>query len=279
VCQRWQKAQAAHDFYKAAVDKAPTELEYLMAQSEMLVTMDRSDEALALLQVKVVFFEHSAGIRDAVARLLVAKGKYREAIDLFRQATILTPDEPSFREGLGLAQYYAKQYKECVQVLSALVKLDAYAERADLRIALGDSQLQTGKPRDARDNLEVAARLQPGNAGVWISLARAAMEANDMKRAEASVRKSIALKPEGSEGYLMLGYLRLRQDKLHDSLEAFTKASTLDRNDSVSVCMVGYVFERLGRSDAAMKCYARALKMKPNDETASQLMAGINLND
>jgi Flp pilus assembly protein TadD len=77
----------------------------------------------------------------------------------------------------------------------------------------------------------------------------------------------------------MLGYLRLRQDKLHDALQSFTKAATLDRKDSVSVCMVGYVFERLGRHDAAMKCYAKALKLKPDDQMASQLMAGLNVND
>ncbi len=279
VCQRWQKVPAACDYYKAAVDRAPTELSYLMAQSEMLATMDRSDEALALLQTKIVYFENSSGIRDAVARLLMQKGKYREAADLFRQATILTPEEDSFREGLGLALYYAKQYKPAVEVLSALVKLEVYSERADIRTALGESQLATGKPRDAKDNLEIAARLQPSNAGIWLGLARAALEANDLKRAELGVKKSMSLKANVAESYLLLGYVRLRQEKFHDALKAFTKASTLDRKDNVAVCMVGYVFEKLGRGDAAMKCYAKALKLKPNDEMASQLMAGLNLND
>jgi hypothetical protein len=77
VCQRWKKLPEAHDFYRAATEKAPTELAYLMAQSEMLVTMDRSDEALATAQAKVVYFEHSAGIRDAVARLMMQKGRTR----------------------------------------------------------------------------------------------------------------------------------------------------------------------------------------------------------
>jgi tetratricopeptide (TPR) repeat protein len=279
VCQRWQKEQAAFDYYRQAVEKAPTELAYLMAQSEMLVSMNRSDEALALLQSRVVFFEHSGGVRDAVARLMMGKGRYREAVELFRQATILTPEETSYREGLGLALYYAKQHKDAVEVLSRLVALDEYSQRADLRFALGESQLQTGKPRDARENLETAARMQPSNPGVWLALARAALESNDTKRAEAGVRKCIALQPESAEAYLMLGYVRLREQKLHESLQAFTKASTLDRKDAVSVCMIGYVFERLGRNDAAVKCYAKALKLKPHDEMASQLMAGVNLND
>jgi Tfp pilus assembly protein PilF len=279
VAQRWQKEEAAFEYYRQAVEKAPSELAYLMAESEMLVSLYRADEALALLQSKIVFFEHSGGIRDAAARLLMQKGRYREAVDLFRQATILTPEENSFREGLGMALYYAKQYKEAADMLSRLSAIEEFGDRADLRLALGESQLQIGKTREARENLEVAARIQPSNPGVWLALARAALESNDLKRADASVKKSLALKPESAEAYLMLGYVRLREKKLHDSLQAFTKASTLDRSDPVAVCMIGYVFERLGRNDAAVKCYAKALKLKPNDETASKLMAGINLND
>jgi tetratricopeptide (TPR) repeat protein len=279
VCQRWQKPQEAFTFYQQASEKGPNEPAYLMAVSETLVGLDRSDEALALLDGKIIYFENSSGIRDAAARLLMTKKQYKRAAELFRQATILTPDEQSYREGLGLALYYSKQYKDAADVLGALVKQDAFSERADLRMALGESLLQLGKPRDARENLEVAARLQSGNAGVWLGLTRAAMESSDLKRAEASLKKALAITPDNAEAHLLLGYLRLRQEKLHDALAAFTKSSTLDRTDNVSVCMIGYVFERLGRKDAAAKCYAKALKMRPSDQMASQLMAGLNLND
>ena len=43
--------------------------------------------------------------------------------------------------------------------------------------------------------------------------------------------------------------------------------------------MVGYVYEKIGRKDLAMQYYGKALKIKPNDELASQLMAGIDLHD
>jgi len=39
------------------------------------------------------------------------------------------------------------------------------------------------------------------------------------------------------------------------------------------------VFEKLKRPGAAMQCYAKALKLKPGDEMAAQLMAGLELND
>ena len=58
---------AVHSAYPAyaASDKAPAELPYLLARAEMLVELERSEEAMTLLQGKVVYFENSAAIRDA----------------------------------------------------------------------------------------------------------------------------------------------------------------------------------------------------------------------
>src|SRR4051812_32230877 len=82
VCQRWQKPQAAFEFYDSATIKAPNELPYVLAKAEMLVDMDRADEALALLQDKVVFFEHSAVIRDAAGELLLQQKRFPEAVEM-----------------------------------------------------------------------------------------------------------------------------------------------------------------------------------------------------
>ena len=56
------------------------------------------------------------------------------------------------------------------------------------------------------------------------------------------------------------------------------QAYALDRGDTVSLCMVGYVLEKMGRNDEALRCYAQALKLKPNDDFATRLMAEVQLN-
>ena len=40
--------------------------------------------------------------------------------------------------------------------------------------------------------------------------------------------------------------------------------------------MIGYVYEKIGRNDEAMQCYAKALKINPGDELATQLMASVD---
>ena len=63
-----------------------------------------------MLQSKVAYFENSGAIRDAVGQLLVQSGRYIEAIDMFRQASILAEDgdSDSVRERMAMACFYAQ---------------------------------------------------------------------------------------------------------------------------------------------------------------------------
>jgi tetratricopeptide (TPR) repeat protein len=275
VYQRWQKSQLALDYYLKASDKAPAELAYIMARAEMLVAMDRQKEALSLLQEKVVYFEHSPVIRDAVGQLLMQMGRPGEAVDMFRQASILANDDLSLREHLALAQYANKQYSDALDTLGRLMGDNNYAKRVDLLIAQGECQLQTGRVRDARDTFESASQIVPASATVWLGVAKSALKLGDARRAEMSLRKAISLDAASSESQLLMGYMRLNQGKIADALLCFRKASALDPNDPVSLCMIGLALEKQGHSQQAVECYAKALKIKPGDELATRLMASM----
>lgn len=279
IYQRWQKIETAYDFYRIAGEKAPAELAYLMAEAEMLVALDRQSEALALLQAKIVYFENSPAIRDAVGQLLMHAKRYRDATDVLRQASLLAQDDLSVRERLALALYYDKQFDDALVELEKLTADEQYSERHDLLAALGECQLHTGRPRDARMTFQKAADLNPASAHSYLGLGRAALECGDLKRAEIALRKAQSLDTLAPEGHLIIGYLRLRQNRMKDALTAFQKAVSLDPKDTVALCMVGYVFEKSGRSDVALQYYGRALKLMPTDDLASRLMAGVNLND
>lgn len=273
VNQRWQRTEQAYNAYGAAVEKNPSELAYLLAKSEMLVAMDRSDEALRLLQEKTVFFENSGVIRDAVGQLLLQKLQYTEAVDVLRQASILAGDDLTIREHLGVAQYHARQYRDAADTFKKLLKEDAFATRADLHLMYGETLMELNKLSDARAAFEKSVEINPSLPGAWLSHGKLALQVNDLKRAELCIRKAATLDPAGGESYLLLGYVRLCENRLPEALTAFQKASTLEPEDTVSLCMIGYVHEQSGQTDEAMKCYSRALKIKPGDELASHLLA------
>ena len=275
VAQRWQKWDEALADYTAASERAPTELAYLMARAEMLVLLDRNDEALSLLQEKVTFFDHSGPLRDAVGQLLMQKHDYAAAAELFRQASVLAEDDPTLRQHLALALYYGGNFRDSADLLMRLVETDDGVKDGSLFLALGECQLQLDRAQDARGSFERAAELSTGDPAAHLGVAKAALALGDLRRADLAVRKAIVLQPDSGEATLLLGYLRLRQGRNDEALGAFRRAAQLDRTDPTPLCMIGYTLSKSGKNDQAMEFYGRALKLKPDDRFASELMASI----
>jgi anaphase-promoting complex subunit 3 len=279
ICQRWQKNAQAYEFYTRASEKNPSELAYVLARAESLVAMNRSPEALQILQSKLESFENNPLMRHTIGQLYVEQRNYSAAVESLRQASILAPDDVRIREHLAMALFYNRQYREAADLFTRLIKTDPHSKRCELWVALGECQMQTGRAGDARASFDTATGLDPGSTTAWLSLAKAALQLGDVRRAEIVLKKVMAIDSTSSEAHLLLGYVRLRQDNLNEALDEFQKASVLDPNDAVSLCMVGYVHEKTGKPKHAMRCYAKALKMKPGDELATRLMASVDVSE
>jgi Tfp pilus assembly protein PilF len=278
IYQRWQQPSKALDFYQTACIKAPTELAYVMAKAETMVALGRQVEALALLQSKVVYFEHSAVIRDAVGMLLMQQNRIEDAVDMFRRATILAPDDLSMREHLASALYQDKKYVEAADILAALVNDPSNIKRGDLRLTLAECQLALGRTADARIMAQSACDLEESSADAWLTLAKITFEMGDLSRTDSVLRRAISLEDNNAEAYLLKGYLRLRQEKYQDALDAFDKAAQIDATDATSLCMAGYTLGKMSRPKEAAEFYNRALKLNPKDDLATRLMAELPTN-
>lgn len=279
IYQRWRKPEAALGLYKSAYEKSPAELAYLLAAGEMLVAMDKPQEALDLLAGKIDYFEHSGAIRDAAGQILLQLGKLDEAVSMFRTASILSETDETIRERLAKALLAHKDYREGIDVLTRLLQSEGYAKRGDLFLALGQCQIEIGKTREARVSFETATQLDATSAAAWRGLGRAALEIGDYKRAELSLTRATKLDGGHAETQLLMGYVQLRQNRLAEALKCFQAAAAIDREDTMSLCMIGYVLEKMGRSDEAASYYGKALRIKPGDNLASQLMAGVDPNE
>jgi Flp pilus assembly protein TadD len=276
IYQRWQKPQTALEFYRQAGQRAPAELSYVLAEGEMLVALERIPEALTLLQSKVAYFENSGTIRDAVGQLLAQSGRYPEAIRMYRQASVLAEKDDGIRERLAMAYYYNKQYRECAEVLTRLTPTEAFAKRVDLLQLQGECQMRVGDARGAVRSLNAATELNAYSAPLWQLLGRAILDTGDLKRAEYALRRSLGVDASISETHLLMGYVQLRGNKYDAALKSFKTASTLDTSDTTALCMVGYTLSKMGREREAAGYYAQALRVRPGDDMASELMAQID---
>lgn len=278
VYQRWQKFDLAYQCYTRANEKNPSELAYLLARAETLMALQKSDDALSLLQSKCDSFEHNSIMFDAIGEIQVDQGKFAEAVISLRKASILAPEDAGIREHLAMACFSDHQYSAAADLFARLLKDETRADRADLWLALGECNMQNGAASKARDCFDKATQLSPTATAAWISLAKATMQMGDAHRAEIVLKKALSLNSKSGEAHLMLGYVRVKQNRFNDALVEFQTASTLDKADSVSLCMIGFVMEKMGKNEQAIWYYGQALKIKPDDELASHLMASVETN-
>ena len=108
--------------------------------------------------------------------------------------------------------------------LGRLLKEERFAKRSDLHATAGECLCELRRFKEASDEFEVATRLEPGSAGLWLGRGKAALQNGDLHRADLSLRKAVALDPASSEAHLLTGYLRIRQDRLPEALAAFEKS-------------------------------------------------------
>lgn len=278
VAQRWQKYDQALTFYTAAADAQPTELAYLMARAESLVLLNRQGEALVMLREKVAYFENSPALRDAVGQLLMQEKKYAEAVEMFRQASVLATEDSGVRERLALAYFHAGNYRDCADTLTRIVQNEPYRSRSDLFIALGESQLATGQNVESRMSFQRATELDPSSVAAWLGLTKSALTLGDLRRAEMAAFKTVALAPQRADAHLTFGYVRMKQQRYDEALLSFKRAAAIDPNDSVSLSMIGYVLGNQGRHADAMTYFGKALQANPKDELAAELMVSAPMD-
>lgn len=274
IHQRWQKPQQALDAYSAAARKKPDDIAYVLAQAEMFVSMDRQPEALELLQARVVYFEYSAAIRDAIAQLYEQIDQPAKAVEFYRQASVLDGSDQAIRERLALALYRSGDYSEAYAQLSRLIRMPENEKRADLMIVAGECGSKLGMNLDARRQFESATNINANSEEAWLGLARTSIRLNDLRRAEAAANRAVNLSPGSAEAQLTQGYVRMRQGRYDDAVASFRRASAADAGDSLSLCMIGLAMQKQGRTEQASQWFESALERNPDDELARRLLAG-----
>ena len=83
--------------FKKAAELDQSNAQYPIAVAEVLVDLDRIQEADAYLAGLGQNFEHSAGIRQTRGHLANMLGRDDDAVEFFRAAQLLAPDDNAIR--------------------------------------------------------------------------------------------------------------------------------------------------------------------------------------
>ncbi len=273
VYQRWQKADVAHDYYASAFAKKPTDPLYLLAVTEMKITLGQIDEAQTLLEEKTVYFEQTAAVRVALARIHILKNDYPTASRYYREATILVPEDLAIRQSYAESLYFANKFTDALPLLEELKKQPDVTNRDNLLVMLGQTYHALHRPVDARNILQEVCRNSPNNAAAFINLGKVCVQSNDLSLATSAARHVLKIEPDSVQAAMLLALIQQKQKKWTDAQVTLQKAIKLAPSDPTLLCMMGINQQHLGDRVEAINTFKKALAANPQDAWAKELLA------
>lgn len=275
VRQRWQRYDEALEAYQRCYFHEPDRPRGLLAAAEMLVKLGRIDEAVSSLEEKLIYFENSPAIRMALGRIHMLRNDHGEALRIYREAALLSNQDPRVLESLAMAEFAAEEYGEAIYHLQILLDTEGYKDRTDLRVTLADCYLITGEPLEARTRFMELSKENPNDVTIWVKLGQAAWMVGDRVRAAEASRRITNLSPNRHEGYMLRGMIELDAGRLPTALRQFDHAANLAPDNHMPWLMRGMTLEQMGDRAGAIESYQRAAEAAPNDPRPRHLLEGL----
>jgi tetratricopeptide (TPR) repeat protein len=228
--------------YQKAIESYPGNSEAYVHLAQLLTDNNRIDEALEVCRQMASESELASTALVSIGNLLTAQKKYDEAEQSYRQAIDATPKESG--PYLELARLYEAQGKlvemekvlaqasiafpddpqtyrlqaqlrerqrrpdEAIRLYRRVVELrptNGLSSEAHERI--GNLMFNEKRYGEAEAEFQMAAQIDPVNAGIHYSLGALYEKQNDMERAMASYAKATEISPKYGEAYRALGHL------------------------------------------------------------------------
>ncbi|MEM9883866.1 MAG: tetratricopeptide repeat protein [Planctomycetota bacterium] len=274
VLQRWRQFDAALAAYQRAYEIEPDHAGRMLAVAETMVSLQRTDDAVALLEDKKYYFDQNAGLRAMLGHLYAMRDEPRLAVDNFRQATMLDPENVRLHEELALAQVAAGDHADAANSLRRLLERPEYENRADLKRSLARAEAATGRLEAAREVYLGLTRLDPTHTEDWLRLGEVCWKTQDLGGALIAANRAVQLAPRRHEGYVLAGLVWQQRGRTENALQMFDRAIEFaPAGDATPLILRGLSLEKSDRHAAAAEAYQDALARDPDDPRARRLLA------
>lgn len=208
-------AAGALETLRAARRLAPNSEDVLSATAQVSLAARAALPAILTLQSLTRICPSVAQYHYLLGVALVRAGDMPAATDALVRADALEPDRPLTLVALGLVYTQQKRYDEAKKALARSLELDP-------------------------DNVEGRAALAEAEAGL-----------DEIASAERDASRALALDARNARANLVIGMVRLTQERYNEARDALLAASAADPRSPKVDYQLSLVFARLGDQTAA----------------------------
>ena len=194
--------------------------------------------------------------------------EYDKAINSFKKAVELNPNDYLNWHWLGTSYNDNKQYLDAINSLKKAVELNPDDE--DSWYWLGYSYNQNGQYSEAIESLLKAVELNPNEYLNWYWLGTSYNKNEQYLDAINSLKKAVELNPNDYVNWSWLGYSYGCNGQYSEAIESLLKAVELNPDYANNWFALGLSYHDNGQYAEAAECYRKVLEIDPDNENAKE---------
>lgn len=187
-------------------------------------------------------------------------GDADKALEAFKKAYSVKPDEPRILVGMAAAYFQKKDYKQAARYAKLAADAAQGDVKADALLVAGKSAYRLGRYGEARAQLLQAVDLAPDRAEAWLWLGLAAYALRDLDTAVSALERAVQLDPS-PVARLNLGAVYLAQKRFSDAEQVLTQVVLDDPENAEAWYNLGWALKSLARDSEAQRAWKRALEL------------------
>ncbi|MBI4680155.1 MAG: tetratricopeptide repeat protein [Nitrospirae bacterium] len=187
---------------------------------------------------------------------------HKEAIEAYKQAIRIMPDNAAAHYNLGLTYNNLKMHKEAIEAYKQAIRIKP--DYAEAHFGLGRAYGKSEMNREAKEAFIQAIRSYPDYFDAHYMLGVTNASLGMYKEAIESYKQAIRIKPDFVKAHYLLGlsYRDLGMNK--EAVEAFKQAIRIKPDYAEAHSGLGGAYGDLGMNKEAVEVYKQALRIKPD---------------
>ena len=263
VAERSEKYEDALAFYRQARLLDDTQVDYVLAEAECLVTIGDADEAVALLESKLVDYDNDPSIHALLGEIALREGNDADAASAFRAVLASGRYDPLIAEQYAVLAVRLGLYSDALAVLQPLMNESKKDFPPSVIRAIAESMLALNRAEGAKMTLRELLDEHPDDVHAWFLLAKAGIQSDDLQTLRRCAVNLARIAPDSPHARLIRAYADLAEGNLLGAERSLSALLAVNEADPLVHCMLGQVAERAGDLTAASEHYHRALEIDP----------------
>ena len=286
VDQAWdllaqEKRTEAIALLRQEIRKHPANADARLLLGSLLAEAGETADAIAQLREGVRLRPGSAVAHNGLGEALSDAGDLTAAQTAFRKAIELDPRFAQARENLAVVLLESGDAAGAAEQLDRAIRLFGETEAsAYSRYLRARVYTDSGEPEKAEAELRRAVALRSGYAEAWSDLGQARRNLGDDAGAAAALERAVEINPDGAVARTRLGSLYLQMARAADAVRHLEQAARLSPDDQTALNSLQLALRETGQTARADEVKSRLAEIfRTRDRASQNALAAVRLNN